>query len=116
MTDFEKFLQTLPSNQQDTTGYRVRRYWELNGKPKNFQEAIDKGMYQLADDGYYHANSVAQREDGVYEFMKPKDHPTVWMETMFYELDPKFKKQYSLQIGEDGYFQYVPRNYFDYLK
>ena len=46
----------------------MRRYWELNGKPKNFQEAIDKGMYQLADDGYYHANSVAEREDGVYEF------------------------------------------------
>ena len=115
MTDFEKFLQTLPDNQQDTTGYRVRRYWELNGKPKNFQEAVNKGMYQQADDGYYHANSVAQRPDGVYEFMKPIGHPTIWMETMFYELDPNFKKKYSLQLGEDGYLQYIPRNYFDYF-
>ena len=73
-------------------------------------------MYSLGDDGYYHASSVAEREDGVYEFMKPRTHSTIWMETMFHELDPNFKKEYSLQIGDDGYFQYVPRNYFNYFK
>ena len=81
----------------------------MNGKPKNFEEAKERDMYRMGDDGYYHANSVAERGDGVYEFMKPRTHSTVWMETMFHELDPNFKKEYSLQVGDDGYFQYVPR-------
>lgn len=108
-SDFERFVNTLPYNQQNLDGYRVKRYWELHGKPKNFEEAKEKGMYSLGDDGYYHASSIAEREDGVYEFMKPRTHSTIWMETMFHELDPNFKKEYSLQIGDDGHFQYVPR-------
>ena len=39
MTDFEKFRLSLTENQQDTSNYRVRRLWELFGKPSNAQRS-----------------------------------------------------------------------------
>lgn len=80
---FQKFLETLPDNQRNYSedNYRMRRYWELNGKPKDFKEALEKGMFTLEDDGFYHAHSVAYNEEAdEYEFMKMPGHKTTWME------------------------------------
>ena len=94
--DYEKFKQTLPPNQRNTSEYEysTRRYWELNGKPKNFDEAVKKGMYSLEDDGFYHASSIAWTPEGDAEFMKPNVHPTKHFEDEFYESNPEFQKKY----------------------
>ena len=42
---FQSFLITLPQNLQYTGDYDMERYWELNGKPANFEEGIKKGMF-----------------------------------------------------------------------
>ena len=68
--------------------YNMYRYWELNDKPSTFDQALHKNMFSLEDDGYYHARSVMQNENGDYEFMKSKNHPTRWMETGWYKNGP----------------------------
>lgn len=94
--DYEKFKRTLPPNQRNTSeyDYSTMRYWELNGKPKDFDEAIKRKMYTLEDDGFYHANSIAWTQNGDAEFMKPNVHPTKHFEDEFYESNPKFQKKY----------------------
>ena len=82
--EYTLYLNTLPDNQRLTPNdkYDSYSYWKLNGKPKNFQEAIDRGMFHFDNsDNAYHANSVAFGEDGVGYFMKPKNHSTVRYET-----------------------------------
>lgn len=104
--EFNKFLITLPDNQRLTPeeDYHTYQYWKINGKPKDFSEALNLGMYHYdSSDNSYHANSVAFDSKGVGHFMKPKHHPTVK-----YELDWYNKgigtleggKQYPLQ-GEE---------------
>lgn len=117
MDDFEYYLSTLPKNQQDTTGYKVRRFWELNGKPKDFQAAINKGMYSFNnEDQLWHAGSVAERPDGVYEWMKPANHPTAWMEYWSTYWNPEFSKKYQTTV-RDGNLYYVPRtSYLQFFK
>ena len=90
--DYEKFKRTLPPNQRNTSeyDYSTRRYWELNGKPKDFDEAIKRKMYTLEDDGFYHANSIAWTPEGDAEFMKPNVHHTKHFEDEFYESNSKF--------------------------
>ena len=94
--DYEKFKRTLPPNQRNASeyDYSTRRYWELNGKPKDFDEAVKRNMYTLDDDGFYHAASIAWTPEGDAEFMKPNVHPTKHFEDEFYESNPKFQKKY----------------------
>ena len=83
--EFEYYLSTLPENQRDSTNYRVKDYWIFNGKPKDFKEARAKNMFTLEDDGW-HARSIAENpETGEIEFMKSATHPTVYMETDWFE-------------------------------
>ena len=83
--EFEYYLSTLPENQRDSTNYRVKDYWIFNGKPKDFKEARAKNMFTLEDDGW-HAKSIAKNpETGEIEFMKSATHPTVYMETDWFE-------------------------------
>ena len=83
--EFEYYLSTLPENQRDSTNYRVKDYWIFNGKPKDFKEARAKDMFTLEDDGW-HARSIAENpETGEIEFMKSATHPTVYMETDWFE-------------------------------
>lgn len=101
---YESFLATLPDNQRKPGAYNTRRYWELNGKPKNFAEAIGKGMYNIQeDDGVlgWHANSVSYNENNdTYEFMKPNYHPTRWMEQVEgYDKDSEFQKDWKVQYN-----------------
>ena len=107
---FESYLQTLPENQRDSTQFRVKDYWEFNGKPKNFDEAVFRGMFTQFEDGW-HANSVAENpKTGEIEFMKSSSHPSIQKELDWYESDDasEFRSQYELQKTEP-YFKYVKR-------
>lgn len=131
--EYNQYLNTLPDNQRFTPNdrYDSYLYWKLNGKPKNFQEAYQKGMFHFDhSDNAYHANSIAFGNDGVGYFMKPKTHDTVGFETDWYnhgivteeggirrpvneeerrELE-EFRRNYKLADDPDrsGYFMYVP--------
>lgn len=115
---YNKFLNTLPDNQRLTPEeeYTTHRYWELNDKPKNFEEAINKKMYSFEDDKLWHGNSVAYNKNtDNYEFMKPRNHPTVHYETDWYSSDEpnavQFRKEYDLQDDKNrpGFYKYQKR-------
>lgn len=80
-------------------GYNMFRYWELNGKPQNWEQAIDREnpMFQLnSGDGLYHANTISwNQETGEGEWMKNKNHNTAWMEKTFYD-------GYDFEVDEKG--------------
>ena len=107
---FQAYLFTLPKAQKDSANFRVRDYWEFNGKPKDFDEAVSKGMFTLEPDGW-HANSVAENPlTGEIEFMKSSSHPNHHMEVDWYNSDDaaEFRSQYELQKTEP-YWKYVKR-------
>ena len=102
--EFDAFLQTLPDNQRALGAYNTRRYWELNGKPRDFAEAIGKGMYTVQNDNgtlNWHAGSIVYNENtDKYEFMKPNYHPTRWMEQVYgYDQSPEFQKDWKVQYN-----------------
>lgn len=85
-TEYNQYLNTLPDNQRFTPNdkYDSYLYWKLNGRPRNFREAVQKEMFTYDhSDNAYHANSIAFDDNtGIGYFMKPKNHDTVG-----YELD-----------------------------
>lgn len=89
------------------------RYWELNGKPKNFDEGINKGMFAI--DNYvekypYHASSVAYNKDNdTYEIMKSKNHPTLDLEFNDYLNNTEFNKEYVYDKDSHSYIR-RPKN------
>lgn len=104
------YLNSLPEYQQDSTDYRVRDYWEFNGRPKNFGEAIAKGMFTFQDDGW-HANSVQENPNtGEIEFMKSDKHPSHQKEVDWYYSDDgaDFRGKYEL-IKSSPYWKYIKR-------
>lgn len=129
---FEYYVSTLPVAQRDSFDFRVRDYWQYNGQPKDFDEAKKRGMFSFNQkDDSYHAKSVAENpQTGDIEFMKSSNHPTIFMETDWYEkglihnddgttvqLRPgiegyedwqDFKNNYELQRTEP-YWKYVRR-------
>lgn len=114
--EYNQYLGTLPANQRlaDESEYRQHRYWELNGKPKNFKEAVSKGMFDFnKTDNLWHAGSVAWNDSiKGYEFMKPKTHPTTYMEIDAYNSDEMsdFRKQFELEDNPNlEYYRYLPR-------
>lgn len=107
---FESYLQTLPENQRDDSNFRVKDYWEFNGRPKDFDEAVFRGMFTQFEDGW-HAKSVAENpKTGEIEFMKSSSHPSIQKELDWYESDDasEFRSQYELQKTEP-YFKYVKK-------
>lgn len=107
---FDHYLSTLPEPQRDSTNFRVRDYWEYNGRPKDFDEAIQKGMFTQQSDGW-HANSVAENPaTGEIEFMKSSSHPSHYMEIDWYNSDDatEFRSKYELQKTEP-YWKYVKK-------
>lgn len=83
---FEYYLKSLPENQRDSTNFRVRDYWEFHDKPKDFKEALKKGMFTKDKKGIFHARSVSENpETGEIEYMKASSHPTRYMESDWYE-------------------------------
>ena len=107
---FNDFLTSLPLNLQDTTNYRMKDYWEYNGRPKNFNEAIQKGMFTYEQDGW-HAYSVQENPaTGEIEFMKSSSHPTLQKELDWYNSDEAsdFRNKYEL-IKTEPYYKYIKR-------
>lgn len=119
---FTEYLQSLPEDQRDSTNYRVRDYWEYNGRPKNFEEAKKKGMFVLEEDfdtngkslgKFWHAFTVAKNPNvDEYDFMKSSSHPTIQKELDWYNSDNpdaiSFRRDYELQKVEP-YYKYVRR-------
>ena len=119
---FQEYINSLPKNQQNFTNFRVKEYWEYNGRPKDFEEAKQKNMFKLEEDfdqngkslGWsWHAKSVAENPiTGEIEFMKSPDHPTIKYEIEWYNSDSpdavEFRKNYELQKSLP-YWKYVKR-------
>lgn len=107
---YQSYLQTLPEYQRDDSNFRVRDYWEFNGRPKDFNEAISKGMFTQYKDGW-HAKSVAENpKTGEIEYMKSSNHPTRYMESDWYEKGLVYDEDENgniistkLSPGVDGY-------------
>ena len=133
--DYSYFLNSLPDNQRFTPekDYSTKRYWELNGRPKDFEEAKKLGMYSYDNsDNSWHANSLAWGDDGVGYFMKPRHHDTLKYELDWYndgtiteeggiqrgpteaELSEwrDFRDHYTLDDSGD-FYRYVPIGYAD---
>lgn len=112
---FQEFNKTLPDNLRDDdfkygdySHYDLYGMWDASGKPNSFNDVKDSEQFGLQEDGTYHGFSVGN--DGVW--LKPKSHPSAWMEYMQGQLstDPYFKDNHVIQ-REDGRLQYVPRTY-----
>lgn len=107
---YQSYLQTLPEYQRDDSNFRVRDYWEFNGRPKDFNEAISKGMFTQHKDGW-HAKSVTENPNtGEIEYMKSSNHPTRYMESDWYEKGLVYDEDENgniistkLSPGVDGY-------------
>ena len=133
--EYNAYLNTLPDNQRFTPNdaYDSYYYWQLNGKPKDFVEAYNKGMFTYDNsDGMYHANSVAFDDNDNGHFMKPKTHDTVGYELDWYNNGiiteeggkqrqakgkekrewQKFKKEYELVDDPDrpNFYMYRKRS------
>lgn len=117
--DYVYYLSTLPKYQQNESNYRVKDYWRLNGKPKDFDEAVKKGMFTLEDDTdesgklvkRWHAKSVAfNPETGEYEFMKSANHSSLKKELEWYDSDKAkdFREKYEL-VKTLPYYKYIRR-------
>lgn len=117
---FQVYLQSLPENQRDSTNYRVRDYWEYNGRPKDFEEAKKKGMFVEQEDfddsgkslgKSWHGFTIAENPNtGELEFMKSSTHPTIQKELDWYNSDDgaEFRSQYEL-VKTEPYYKYVRR-------
>ena len=117
---FEYYLSTLPENQKDSINFRVKDYWIFNGKPKDFNEALKRGMF-LSFDGVYHAKSIAENpETGEIEYMKSANHPTRYMESDWYEKGIIYDEdgnQIQLKPGVQGYEDWIDfRNNYKLVK
>lgn len=107
---FEYYLESLPENQKDSTNFRVKDYWEFNGKPKDFKEAQRRGMFTQEKDGW-HASTIAWNpKTGEGEFMKSPDHPSIQEEVNWYNSDngAKFRSEYEL-VKSSPYWKYIKR-------
>lgn len=117
---FQVYLQSLPENQRDSTNYRVKDYWEYNGRPKDFEEAKRKGMFVEQEDfddtgkslgKSWHGFTVAENPNTEeLEFMKSSSHPTIQKELDWYNSDDgtDFRSQYEL-VKTEPYYKYVKR-------
>lgn len=118
---FEYYLSTLPENQKDSTNFRVKDYWIFNDKPKDFNEALKRGMFVKGFDGVYHALSIAENpETGEIEYMKSANHPTRYMESDWYEKGIIYDEdgnQIQLKPGVQGYEDWIDfRNNYKLVK
>lgn len=117
--EFNKFLMTLPENQRQTpeNKYYTYKMWKIAGKPKDFNQAIDMGLYHWnANDKSYHGNSVIYDEESdVYHFLKPKDHSTVQYELDWYNkgiTTDDSGNQYELAGDSKAEWEDFRRNYY----
>ena len=109
--EFQEFNKTLPDNLRDDnfkygdySHYDLYGMWDASGKPKSFDDVKDTEIFPLQEDGYYHGFSVGN--DGI--LLKPKSHPSAFMEFMINQLNPESYYNGHIIQREDGRLQYVP--------
>lgn len=106
---YNSYLRTLPRNQRNgDPDFNMYRYWELNGKPKNFKQARERGMFTWNnEDRSYHAGSVAyDQANDRYEFVKSPNHYSVDMELLQYFNSDEmsdFRKDWKLNMDHNPY-------------
>lgn len=118
---FESWYNMIPENKKDTTDYNLRRAFEL---------APQEELIKFAKDPESHLRTFYYNSDGVGEFMKSKNHPTLWMELEYYNngnnvinqngknvivpADKKeweeFRKKYTLDTSGE-YYKYIPNKF-----
>jgi hypothetical protein len=114
---FTEFRNTLPSNLSDYRGeesYDLHRGWELYGRPKNLFEAWRSGFITPVkeDNNRFHGASIGPEHEGVMEFIKAKNHPTVKKELDWYNSEggKGFRDEYELIDDENSnYYKYKKR-------
>lgn len=106
---FEEWYKTIPIDRNDTTLYNLKRAYELEDW-EQLEKWRNATPEQLKNDKSYHLRTFYMNEDGVGEFVKHRNHPTINEELQFYfgEDGKKFRDQYSLDTSGD-YYKYVPR-------
>ena len=100
---FEEWYKTIPAEKNDTTGYDLRRAYELAP-----QEELDA----FVNDPAAHLHSTYYNpQTGYQEWMKSTSHPTAWMEYMEYLHSPSFNRKYVPvpDPNHPGYLRYEPR-------
>lgn len=118
---FESWYSMIPENKRDTTNYNLRRAFEL---------APQEELIKFAKDPESHLRTFYYNSDGVGEFMKSKNHPTLWMELEYYNngnnvitengknvIVPAnkkewedFRKNYTLDTSGE-YYKYIPNKF-----
>lgn len=118
---FESWYSIIPENKRDTTNYNLRRAFEL---------APQEELIKFAKDPESHLRTFYYNSDGVGEFMKSKNHPTLWMELEYYNngnnvitengkniIVPankkeweEFRKYYTLDTSGE-YYKYIPNKF-----
>ena len=96
---FEEWYKTVPKEKNDTINYNLRRAYEL---------APQKQLDRFVKDPDAHLYTAYPNEQGDYEFLKSKNHPTLNMELDWYyspEAD-KFRENYILDMSGD-FYKYV---------
>lgn len=120
---FEQWFNKLPQNKRDTTNYNLRRAYQLAPK-----EELDNFLQNPNS----HLKTFYYNSEGIGEFMKSKNHPTLWMELEYYNNGNKvltkngknyiipadkkewedFRNSYELDTSGD-YYKYIPKKFKD---
>lgn len=98
---FDDWYKTVPKEINDTTSYNLRRAYELLPYDELETWRTRKG----------HLRSVAPTENGDYEFLKSKNHPTYQKEIDWYNSPDaaSFREEYTLDDSTE-YPKYRKRN------
>lgn len=98
---FEQWYNTIPAFKNDTTTYNLRRAYEL---------APREHLERFANNPKAHLNSVYMNPEGIYEFMKDRNHSSLQKELNWYNSRKgrNFRDNYSLDMS-GRFYKYVPR-------
>jgi hypothetical protein len=101
---FDEWYKKVPKDKNDTTSYNLRRAYEIAPK-KELNAFINN------PDAHLHS-AYENRETGIWEFMKSKNHPTIQKELQWFNSkDPEavqFRNKYELDTSND-YYRYIPK-------
>lgn len=109
---FDDWFKTVPEDRNDTTYYNLRRAYEL----APFEE-LEKWRTatpdQLRQEEYHLKTFYMDPKTGIGEFMKRKDHPTIYGELDFYNSNyPEaidWRNRYNLDTSGD-FYKYIPKS------
>lgn len=93
-TNYNDWIKTVP-NDRKSNNYNLKRAFYL--APKEELEAWRKSSVKDLKAGKNHLNTAYEISNGDYEFMKAKNHPTVFFEHQWYNSKDgeSFRKEYE---------------------